>query len=132
MQLPDFKRFSFPEMFNDNNGKTQAVLVCGVAGFFAGLTGLLVCAVAPVFIPSLKLEKAPEIIALFKDSRGDFITLTLTCYAGVTAHIFSKDKPLNTIESATLPKPSTTTTEVKSDGVEIKETTTEYKTPPAV
>lgn len=116
-------------MFNDNNGKTQAVLVCGVAGFFAGLTGLLVCAIAPMFIPSLKLEKAPEIIALFKDSRGDFITLALTCYAGVTAHIFSKDKPLNTPDTASLPKPATTTTEIKSDGVEMKETVQEYKSP---
>ena len=129
MQIPDFKKFSFPEMFNDNNGKTQAVLVCGVAGFFAGLTGLLVCSIAPMFIPSLKLEKAPEIIALFKDSRGDFITLTLTCYAGVTAHIFSKDKPINTAETAALPKPSTVVTELHSDGVELKETKTEYKTP---
>jgi hypothetical protein len=129
MDLPNLKKFNFPEMFNDNNGKTQAVLVCGVAGFFAGLTGLLVCAIAPMFIPSLKLEKAPEIIALFKDSRGDFITLALTCYAGVTAHIFSKDKPLNTPDTASLPKPATTTTEIKSDGVEMKETVQEYKSP---
>lgn len=131
-KIPSISRFSFPEMFNDNNGKTQAVLVCGVAGFFTGVLGMVFSVLIPAFMPSMKFEKVAELIILFKDSRGDFLILSTSSYLGISAHVFSKDKPLNTAETAGLPKPVQTVSEMHMPGVNMKETTTEYKAPDAV
>ncbi len=125
-------KFSFPELFNDSQGKTQAILVCGFCGFFSGLLGVGMCWTTPP-IMEFMIGPCSKDFLEFMDNAGDrCFQIASICFTGLTLNIFSKDKTVNTKETANLPKPVETVTEVVSGDLQAKETIKEYKTPDSV
>jgi hypothetical protein len=99
MTLSDISKFTFPEMFNDSQGKTQGVLVCGIVGFFIFAFGVMMCITIPAIMVLLHIEKDPVIIAFFSSSKDTCSNIAMVCFAGVTAHVFSKSKTVSTTTS---------------------------------
>ena len=99
----DFKkvvhRFTTVEMFNDNNGKTQAILVCGFAEIVCGLVGVGLCIGMSALLGLMRADPDIDLIKFFSESKDTCATIIYSGSGMLATHVFTKSTVLNSKES---------------------------------
>lgn len=64
--MVDISKFKLPEIFNDAQGKSQAILLCGTLFCFIGAGGVFIAGTTILLMVVLKFEKDPNVLGFFQ------------------------------------------------------------------
>ncbi|MBC7486108.1 MAG: hypothetical protein H7282_05100 [Cytophagaceae bacterium] len=90
----DIKKFTFPELFNDSNGKTDPALVAGFLGCLIAMGGIILAGSIGLLVANseMKTTESAPILDFCKNLVSECNQLFIFAAGILVAHRLSKDK----------------------------------------